>query len=94
MLGTFPKAFSQVATSQGYFPKWQLPKCKISQATTSLAFYSRSIQPEPTNRQFIPKLDISIFSFSSTEIISVYEKSYALLVFLLGYLNQIFYIER
>ena len=24
MLGTFPKAFSQAATSQGYFPKWQL----------------------------------------------------------------------
>ena len=26
MLGIFPKDFSQVATSQGYFPKWQLPK--------------------------------------------------------------------
>ena len=26
MLGNFSKAFSQVATSQGYFPKWQLPK--------------------------------------------------------------------
>ena len=26
MLGTFPKDFSQVATSQGYFPKWELPK--------------------------------------------------------------------
>ena len=26
ILGTFPKAFSQAATSQGYFSKWQLPK--------------------------------------------------------------------
>ena len=24
VLGTFPKDFSQVATSPGYFPKWQL----------------------------------------------------------------------
>ena len=24
---------SQASTSQGYFPKWQLPKCAISQAT-------------------------------------------------------------
>ena len=40
MLGTFQKAFSQAATSQGFFPsgnfprvfsKWQLPKCAISQ---------------------------------------------------------------
>ena len=30
MLGTFPKAFSQTATSQGYSPK-----CAISQAATS-----------------------------------------------------------
>ena len=35
MLGTFPKAFSQTATSQGYFLKWQLPKYAISQAATS-----------------------------------------------------------
>ena len=35
MLGTFPKAFSQAATSQGYFPKWQLAKCAISHAPTS-----------------------------------------------------------
>ena len=27
MLGHFLKAFSQTATSQGYDPKWQLPKC-------------------------------------------------------------------
>ena len=32
---TFPKAFSQATTSQGYFPKRQLPKCAISQAATS-----------------------------------------------------------
>ena len=25
VLGTFPRATSQAATSQGYFPKWQLP---------------------------------------------------------------------
>ena len=35
MLGTFPKAFSQAATFQGYFPKWQLSKCANSQAATS-----------------------------------------------------------
>ena len=29
MLGTFPKDFPQVATSRGYFPKWQLAKCAI-----------------------------------------------------------------
>ena len=26
MLGTFPKTFSQATTSQGYFPKRQLPE--------------------------------------------------------------------
>ena len=30
----FPKAFSRAATSKGYFPYWQLPKCAISQAAT------------------------------------------------------------
>jgi len=29
ILGTFPKNFSQVATSQGYFPKWQLPNMQF-----------------------------------------------------------------
>ena len=47
MLGTFPKTFSQTATSQGYFPKWQLPKCAISQATTSHVCPSRSDRPGP-----------------------------------------------
>ena len=28
------RPFSQAATFQGYFPKWQLPKCSISQAAT------------------------------------------------------------
>ena len=32
--GNFPRIFSQDATSQGYFPKWQLPKCAITQAAT------------------------------------------------------------
>ena len=45
MLGTFPKDSSQVATSQGYFPKWQLPKCAISQAVTSQVCPSRSVRP-------------------------------------------------
>ena len=31
----FPKAFSHVATSKGYFSKWQLPKSANSQAETS-----------------------------------------------------------
>ena len=33
--GTFPKAFFQEATSQWYFPKWQLSKCAISQTVIS-----------------------------------------------------------
>ena len=45
MLGTFPKVFSAVATSQGYFPKWQPPKCASSQAETSKVFPSRSARP-------------------------------------------------
>ena len=45
MLGTFPTAFSQVATSQGDFPKWQLPKCSISQAATSQVSPSLSGRP-------------------------------------------------
>ena len=32
--GNFPRIFSQDATSQGYFPKWQLTKCAITQAAT------------------------------------------------------------
>ena len=47
MLGTFPKAFSQAVTSQEYFPKWQLPKCAISQVATSQVFPSRSVWPQP-----------------------------------------------
>ena len=35
MLGTF-------STSQGYFPKWKLPKCAISQAATFQVSSSRS----------------------------------------------------
>ena len=35
MLATFPKTFSKAGTSQGYFPKRQLPKCAISQVATS-----------------------------------------------------------
>ena len=31
----FPKAFSQTATSQGYFTAWQVPKCAKFQAVTS-----------------------------------------------------------
>ena len=42
MLGTFPKDFSQVSTSQGYLPKWQLPKCANTQAATSQVVPSRS----------------------------------------------------
>ena len=38
MLITFPKAFFQAATSQGYFPKGQLPKCGISKAATTKSF--------------------------------------------------------
>ena len=45
MLGTIPKDSSQVGTSQGYFPKWELPKCAISQAETSQVCPSRSVRP-------------------------------------------------
>ena len=37
MLGNFPNAISLTARAQSYFPKWQLPKCAISQAVTSLS---------------------------------------------------------
>ena len=37
-----PKVFSQAATYQRYFPKWQLPRCAISQAATSQVCPSRS----------------------------------------------------
>ena len=45
MLGIFQKDFSQVATSKGYFPKWQLPNRAISQAATSEICPSRSARP-------------------------------------------------
>ena len=45
MLGTFPKAFSQAATSQGYFPKQNLPNCAISQAASSQAYPSHIPRP-------------------------------------------------
>ena len=47
MLGTFPKNFSQVAISQGFFPKWQLPKSSISQAATSKSVLSAVLGPQP-----------------------------------------------
>ena len=47
MLGTFTKDFSQVATSQGYFPQGQHPKSAISQAETSQVCSSRSSWPKP-----------------------------------------------
>ena len=34
VFGTFPKAFSQGRLTKYQFPKWQLPKCAISQAAT------------------------------------------------------------
>ena len=42
--GLSPRIFSQVATSQGYFPK-----CAISQAATSLICPSRSARPPPAS---------------------------------------------
>ena len=46
MLGSFPKDFSQVATSQGYFPKWQLPKYAIYQAAIFQVCSARSARPQ------------------------------------------------
>ena len=45
MLRTFPKAFFQMETSEGYFPRGQLSKCKISQVATSQVCPSRSTPP-------------------------------------------------
>ena len=46
MLDTFPKGFSQAATtSPGYFPKWQFSKCAIPHAATSQVHSSRSARP-------------------------------------------------
>ena len=38
-----PKGFSQVATSQGYFPKWQDPKCESSQAQLPKSFIAAAL---------------------------------------------------
>ena len=44
----FPKALSQEANSQGYFPKWQVPHCAIYQAAISQVCSSRSaLSPPP-----------------------------------------------
>ena len=56
MLGTFPKDFPQVATSQGYFPKWQIPKCAISQAVT---FPAVALGPKPVLAATLGPLDHS-----------------------------------
>ena len=40
-LGTFPKPFSQSATSQGYFSKWQLTKYANFQAANSQGYFSK-----------------------------------------------------
>ena len=46
MLGTFPKDFSQVATLQGNFTKWQ--KCAISQSATSqVCPIAAALGPQP-----------------------------------------------
>ena len=45
MLVTFPKAFSQAATFQGYLPKLKLPNSAISQAATSQACQSLCARP-------------------------------------------------
>ena len=47
MLGTFPKDFSQVAIPQGYFPKWQLPKCAISKRQLPKSVLSTVLGPKP-----------------------------------------------
>ena len=38
MVDTFPKTFSQAATSRWYFHKWNLSNCAISQAATSQVY--------------------------------------------------------
>ena len=63
MLGTLPKDFSQVATSQEYFPKWKLPNCAISQAATSQVCPSRSVRPPPPIAELWQKLNSFINDF-------------------------------
>jgi len=55
MLGTLPKDFSQAATSQGYFPKWQLPNSAISHAANSQVCSSRSARPLPPFQPAAPQ---------------------------------------
>ena len=43
--GNFQRIFSKVATSQEYFPKWQLPKSVLAAALGPLADPSRSTRP-------------------------------------------------
>ena len=47
MLDTFQQVFFQMVTSQGYFPKWELPKSSIYQAATSQVCSSRHARPPP-----------------------------------------------
>ena len=48
MLGTFPRVFSQMATSQRCFPNWKLAKCTIFQTETTQVCLSRSTRPHPS----------------------------------------------
>ena len=43
----FPKALSQEANSQGYFPKWQVPPCAIYQVAIFQVCPNRSALPPP-----------------------------------------------
>ena len=50
MLGTFPNAFSHVATSQRYFPKWQLPNVIFPSGNFPMVFSQGT-----TSQRYFPK---------------------------------------
>jgi len=54
MLGTFPMAFSQAATSQGYFPKRQLHK-----GTFPSGNFTRVLSQVATSQGYFPKWQLS-----------------------------------
>ena len=43
--GNFPRVFFEVASSQGYFYKWQRPKCAISQTATFQVVLASALSP-------------------------------------------------
>ena len=45
--GHFPRVFSQVATSQGYFPKWQCPNLHFPKRKLPKSVLAAALGPKP-----------------------------------------------